>query len=76
MINLQYLRVLYVEDDEATRDALSRFLKTRVGKLAAVSSGEEALKKFDEYKPNLIIADLIMPEMSGLEIDRRNPEKP
>lgn len=68
MIDLNYLRVLYVEDDDATRDALSRFLKARVGKLYAVSSGEEALKKFDEYKPNLVIADLIMPEMSGLEM--------
>lgn len=68
MIDLNYLRVLYVEDDDATRGVLSRFLKSRVGKLWAVSSGEEALIKFDEYRPNLVIADLIMAEMSGLEM--------
>jgi YesN/AraC family two-component response regulator len=78
MIDLNYLRVLYVEDDEPTRVAMSRFLKTRVGKLCAVSSGEEALVRFDEFKPNLVIADLIMPGMSGLEmigeIRKRNRE--
>ena len=78
MIDLNYLRVLYVEDDEPTRGAMSRFLKSRVGKLCAVSSGEEALVRFDEFKPNLVIADLIMPGMSGLEmigeIRKRNRE--
>ena len=78
MIDLNYLRVLYVEDDEPTRAAMSKFLKSRVGKLYVVPSGEEALVKFDEYKPNLVIADLIMPGMSGLEmigeIRNRNKE--
>jgi CheY-like chemotaxis protein/uncharacterized protein YbcI len=78
MIDLNYLRVLYVEDDDPTRAAMSKFLKTRVGKLYAVPSGEDALVKFDEYKPNLVIADLIMPGMSGLEmigeIRKRNRE--
>jgi YesN/AraC family two-component response regulator len=62
------LRVLYVEDDEATREALSRFLKQRTGKLVTASSGEEGLQKFEEYRPNLLIVDLIMPGMSGLEM--------
>lgn len=68
MSNSKCLRVLYVEDDDATRDALCLFLKPRVGKVIAAATGEEGLKKFEEYKPNLIIVDLILPEMSGLEL--------
>ena len=68
MNGMDCLRLLYVEDDEATREALSRFLKPRVGRLVTAASGEEGLKKFEEYRPNLLIVDLIMPGMSGLEM--------
>lgn len=68
MSDLYCLRVLYVEDDDATREAFSKFLKLRVGKLYAACSGEEGLQKYYEYKPNFLIVDLIMPGMSGLEM--------
>jgi YesN/AraC family two-component response regulator len=68
MSDLNFLRVLYAEDDEATREAFSRFLKLRVGKLSAAASGEEGLQKFREFRPNLLIVDLIMPGMSGLDM--------
>ena len=68
MSDLNCLRVLYVEDDEATREAFSKFLKRRTGRLLSASSGEEGLQKYHECKPNLLIVDLIMPGMSGLEM--------
>lgn len=68
MTNLKCLRLLYVEDDEATREAFSKFLKLRVGKLYTAASGEEGVQKFFAYRPNLLIVDLIMPGMSGLEM--------
>lgn len=68
MSDLNCLRVLYVEDDAATREAFSKFLKLRVGKIFAASSGEEGLQKFFDHRPNLLIVDLIMPGMSGLEM--------
>lgn len=68
MSELSGLRVLYVEDDDATREAFSKFLKLRVGKLASAASGEDGLGKFHEMKPNLLIVDLIMPGMSGMEM--------
>lgn len=68
MTDLKCLRPLYVEDDEATREAFSKFLKLRVGKLYTAASGEEGLQKFFAYRPNLLIVDLIMPGMSGLEM--------
>lgn len=68
MSDLDCLRVLYVEDDEATREAFTRFLKQRAGKLFSAASGEEGLQKFHELRPNLLIIDLIMPGMSGLDM--------
>lgn len=68
MTNLNNMRVLYVEDDRETRNAFSQFLKSRVGKLYTADCGERGLEKFTECKPHILIADLIMPGMSGLEM--------
>lgn len=64
------LKVLYVEDDNTHREQLGMFIKRRVGKLYLAASGEEGLEKFQEYKPDLIIADLKMPGMNGIEMTR------
>lgn len=68
MSDLNCLRVLYVEDDEPTREAFSKFLKLRTGRLFTAASGEEGLRKFHECRPNLLIVDIIMPGMSGLQM--------
>lgn len=68
MGNLSNMRVLYVEDDRETRNAFSHFLKSRVGKLYSADCGERGLEKFAESKPHIVIADLIMPGMNGLEM--------
>jgi len=62
------LSVLYVEDDEDTRIELARYLKRRVGKLYAVENAMEGLKKFREHPVDIIITDLKMPLMDGLEM--------
>ncbi len=68
MSDMKMLRVLYVEDDDATREALAKFLSRRVGKLWLAADGEEGIEKFVGMKPNLMIVDLIMPGMSGLDL--------
>lgn len=67
---LHNLKVLYVEDEEFTRNELSRFLKRRVGKLTVAKNGKEGLEAFLDQKPDLVITDLKMPEMDGLEMVR------
>lgn len=67
MNEMKSLRVLYIEDDDGARDALCQFLKPRVGKLYSAASAEDGLKKFEEYRPNFLIVDLILPGMSGLD---------
>ncbi|MTI69204.1 MAG: response regulator [Firmicutes bacterium] len=65
---LKYLKVLLVEDDVSEREELSRFLKRRVGKLHTAGDGKEGIKVFKKYKPDIIITDLRMPIMDGLEM--------
>jgi len=65
---LSNLRVLFVEDEHDAREELSRFLKRRVGKLYVASNGKEGLDQFREHNPDIIITDLKMPLMDGLEM--------
>ncbi|WP_432666135.1 Na-translocating system protein MpsC family protein [Wukongibacter baidiensis] len=67
---LYNLKVLYVEDEEFTRNELSRFLKRRVGKLYVSQNGEEGIEIFQDQRPDLVITDLKMPIMDGLEMTR------
>lgn len=64
-------KVLYVEDDDDTREMTQIFLKKRVGKLITASDGQEALKKFEENHPDMVITDLRMPNMDGIELSRK-----
>jgi len=65
---LQNLKVLYVEDEEFTRQQMSKLLKRRVGKVIVAENGKEGLELYNQHKPDIIIADLIMPVMGGLEM--------
>jgi len=63
-------RILAVDDDEANRDMLSRQL-SRYGHMAAsVESGEAALRTLREQDFDLVLLDVMMPEMSGIEVLR------
>lgn len=65
---LKELKLLYVEDETDTREELSRFLKRRIGSLVTAANGMEGLEKFKLHQPDLVITDLRMPEMSGMEM--------
>ena len=64
----QTQRLLVVDDDENNRDLISRRFR-RAGYLVhAVSNGQEALRSIESDLPDLVLADLMMPRMSGLEL--------
>lgn len=65
---LEKLKILYVEDDAQTRMDLKNFLKRRVGRVYVAKDGEEGLQKYLEFLPDIVIADLLMPKMNGLEM--------
>ncbi len=63
---LKGLTVLYVEDDDVTRDQYSQFLSRMVGTLITAKDGAEGLAAYHEYHPDIIITDIKMPVMDGL----------
>jgi ammonium transporter len=59
--------LLIVEDDEATREMLSRTLEKSGWEIKIAANGREALSRFEEEIPNLVLLDLMMPEMDGFQ---------
>ncbi|MFZ7113194.1 MAG: response regulator [Desulfatiglandales bacterium] len=67
--------ILIVDDDEMVLMAIEELLKPEGYRIDAVSRGTEALKKLDDDKYDLVMLDVIMPEMDGFELCRRIREK-
>ena len=61
-------RILIVDDDIATCQQLSLTLKTMGYDTVVAHDGEEALGVFDQGDVDLVIADIIMPKLSGTEL--------
>ena len=59
--------VLIVEDDSATRAMLRRSLEKEGWQVTEADNGRVALERMDEAEPELILLDLMMPEMDGFE---------
>ena len=68
---LKNMKVLYVEDDEEAREELTDVLKRRVGKVIVGENGKRGLELYNDFLPDIIIADFYMPEMDGIEMIRR-----
>ena len=64
-------RILVVDDDDGVRDALSEFLRSLGYVVVSVTNGEEALTEFGKNAFDVVMADLIMPNMDGMELLRR-----
>lgn len=64
-------KILIVDDDTALRTALIRYLEKRSYSVRQAASGLEGLAQFEEDQPDLVVSDVIMPEMDGLEFCRR-----
>jgi CheY-like chemotaxis protein len=62
------LRILLVEDHQATRDALAKLLGLRGHKVTGVASIEEAYTVAEKEKFELVISDLGLPDGSGNEL--------
>ncbi len=70
MVGLSKLTVLFVEDEEHIRAALESAIGEEFGKFILARDGEDGLKKFKKYKPDIVITDIMMPVMDGLEMSK------
>ena len=64
-------RILVVDDDKGVREALSEFLLSLGYTVVMTENGEEALNQYRKGDFDVIMADLIMPNMDGMELLRR-----
>jgi two-component system, OmpR family, response regulator VanR len=67
--------VLYVEDDEVARENGIEYLENYFNTIYSASNAIEALKLYTLHKPNIIITDIEMPKLNGLEFVKRIREK-
>lgn len=68
-------KILVVEDDEMSRDMLVRRLASRGLRVSAAETGELALSRIDTDPPDLLLLDINLPGLSGLEVVGRLREK-
>lgn len=62
------LSVLLVEDDPLSRDVLKDFLENSVEHYYDAGNGAEGLEVFKAFHPNIVVTDIMMPQMDGLEM--------
>jgi len=62
--------VLYIEDEEALCKQVGQTLTKEGFEIVCVSNGKDGFEKAQEIKPDLILLDLILPQMDGLEVCR------
>jgi two-component system response regulator RegX3 len=68
-------RVLVVEDEESFSDALSYMLRKEGFEVAVAATGTQALTEFDRSGADIVLLDLMLPEMSGTEVCRQLRQK-
>ena len=77
---LKHLTLLFVEDQNLLRQAMGELLTPHCGRLLFASNGREALDLFLQENPDLVLTDIVMPEMDGIalteQLHRLNPATP
>ena len=72
--------LLIIDDDDVVRESLAAYLEDSGFTVLQANNGLQGLQVFDEYQPDLIICDLRMPQVGGLELIRqvteRSPQMP
>ncbi|MFI5591367.1 response regulator transcription factor [Amycolatopsis sp. NPDC051758] len=70
-MNDQAGRVLVVDDDETVRDVVRRYLELAGFTVDMAGDGAEGLGKFAAHEPDLVVLDVMMPGINGLEVCKR-----
>ena len=71
MDSLKNLTILYVEDDDEVRENIAQSLSYFVKDVLSAGNGNDAFELYEKYPPDIIITDIDMPGMNGLELAAR-----
>ncbi|WP_405620729.1 response regulator [Streptomyces sp. NBC_00076] len=63
-------RVLLIEDDRAVREGVALALRRQGHEVAAAETGEAGLERLRSFRPDVVVLDLMLPGMSGLDVCR------
>ncbi|MCZ7375196.1 response regulator transcription factor [Micromonospora sp. WMMC250] len=69
-------RVLVVDDDQTVSDVIRRYLENDGFQVSLAADGAEALEAVEREKPHLVVLDLMLPRISGLQVCRQLRVRP
>ncbi|MFP4497590.1 MAG: response regulator transcription factor [Vulcanimicrobiota bacterium] len=69
-------KVLLVDDDDQILRSLRTYLELESYEVETASNGVEALQKIKQYDPEIVVLDIMMPEMDGFEVMEKIKENP
>ena len=64
-------KILVVDDDTNICELLRLYLTKEGYQVTTANDGEEGLEKFSQVKPDMVLLDVMMPRLDGLEVCRR-----
>jgi two-component system, OmpR family, response regulator len=64
-------RVLVVDDEPAIREAVTMTLRYEGYEIAEAAAGRDALAQVEAFRPDLVVLDVMMPDLDGFEVTRR-----
>lgn len=68
---LKNITILYAEDDDDTRELTSNILEDYCDRLIVAKNGEQAFELFETYNIDIVLTDILMPKLSGIELARK-----
>jgi len=71
LVSLSEMILLYIEDNEQVRIEMQELLEDRCSKLYVAKNGEEGLELFKEFTPDIVLTDIAMPKMNGIEMSKK-----
>ncbi len=66
--------VMYVEDDLATQKLIEKILTKHCKEVFVANDGAEGLELYKKIRPNIVLSDIIMPNMNGIEMSKKIKE--